>query len=324
MKIKNKLGEENSSMGAIIGLIMFAVGFLAVLYIIFILQPWKITEQEICHNSVVMKSSAINVNNLLKNTVPLNCKTQSVCISEDGTCEKLTSPEIKKVGEEKNEVYQVLADQLANCWWMFGEGKVDYVGKEVFAGKLYCSLCSQIVFDDSVKMFTDVERGVVNRQINNREFYDYLKNKRMYETAGDIRTYWDYLYEGSSPKEMETAIKQKDNSYTLGTINLDKQYYIAMGIIDKTSVEPWMAAVGGGIVAPIVVAAVIGTGPLGIFVLAAAAGGAAVTGGGAAAGQYVGQMIVGESGQQYLRPTIIEANSKEYESLKCEDVKTLT
>jgi hypothetical protein len=311
MKNKNSKGEVSTA--ALIGIIFLVVSFAIILFFLFRLNPGKITESEICHNSVVMRSSAISAFNSAKEIVPLNCKTQAVCISKDGTCEKLTSPEIKKV-KEKEDVYNVLANQLVDCWWTFGEGKVDYVGKELAAGNLYCSLCSQVVFDDSVDMFNDFERGVlVDRQINNKEFYQYLSNNKIPDK--DI-TYWDYLYEKGSLEEIEANLNQAGNSYSLGTINLDKQYYVTMGIISKTSLKPWMGAVAGGLVAA---GLTVISGGTALFVLATVTVGAGAGG----AGAYLGQLVVGESEQQYLHPAIIEASS-DFDKLKCKNVNTFT
>ena len=58
--------------------------------------------------------------------------------------------ETKKVKTE-TEVYGILADEMADCWWMFGEGKVNYVGKDLPEKQLYCSICSQLAFDNSLE-----------------------------------------------------------------------------------------------------------------------------------------------------------------------------
>src|SRR3970282_1658217 len=62
-------------------------------------------------------------------TIPLNCKRSYVCVTEDDSCESLTDP-IKEKVETQEEAYGVLANEMANCWWMFGEGKVNYVGED--------------------------------------------------------------------------------------------------------------------------------------------------------------------------------------------------
>jgi len=374
--MKNKKGVTTK---ALVTWIVLIVSFIILLLLFFRLDLGKETEQDTCHYSVVARATAISSTNLLKEAIPLNCKTQYICISEDGTCEKLTSPEIEKV-KTKEEIYEVLANQLSECWWMFGEGKIDYVGKELLANNLYCSLCSQIAFDDSLMNIEELESGEINRY----NFYEYLAKTEM---SSEEVTYWDYLYGENSPEEISATISsgttnlentdtiatmcnslcetedvsfcysqtvltpsdgstiagscyalskgnyginectklpcgdnglnekltitQAVTSYEFGNINFDNQYYTMMGIVSKTSLTPWMAAVGGGIVG-ITVGAF--TGGAGLVALA--------TAGISGVGTYIGQVSEGESEQQYLRPTIIEA-SDDFEKLKCKDVNTI-
>jgi hypothetical protein len=388
--MKNKKGVVNK---ALIGMIIFLITVVAILIVFYNLNLGKITEQEACHLSVVARSSAIATTNLAKNTIPLNCKTQYVCLTEDGTCEKLTSPEIEKV-KSKKEVYKVLANQLAECWWMFGEGKVDYIGEELSSGKLYCSLCAQVVFDESLTSLEGLESGEIDKE----DFYRYLTITDKDEI--EKISYWDYLYEESGLDEITNAVpagidntekvvsfcdsfcKSEDafnfcssstiltksdgsvfigSCYALskttdsginnciklscpknrlneevtistpqkiskfGTINFDKRYYVTMGIIsDLDAVSAAFVAGGTAAAFAIVSAGVITiTGGVAIplvFVGIAAVGGGAFLGG----TTYLAATIIeGESGQQYLRPTIIEA-SEDFESLKCKDVKTIS
>jgi len=287
IKTKNKKGVSTK---ALITIIFLVVSFAIILFFLFRLNLGKETEQEICHNSVITKSSVIGASNLLKDTVPLNCKTQTICITQDGTCEKLTKPEIKKV-EDKTEVYDVLANQLTECWWMFGEGKVDYVGKEFLTNNVYCSLCSQIAFDDSIDMF-DTETS--SREMDKLEFYQYLSQTTIPETDN---TYWDYLYLVGSPEKAVEFIQTNNSNpnLRLGTINLDKISYIAMGITSKTSSLYSLSKLG----------------TLVRFILDESGE------------SYIGQVVEGESGKQYLSPTIIEANSKDFKSLQCKDINTI-
>ena len=64
-----------------------------------------------------MRSASIS-----EDAIPLKCSRIYICISKDGTCERMTKPEVKKVKTE-DEIYNILAEEMATCWWMFGEGK---------------------------------------------------------------------------------------------------------------------------------------------------------------------------------------------------------
>jgi hypothetical protein len=288
----NKKGEITTQQ--IVLIIVLIASFVVILFFLFRLNLGKTTDQETCYNSVVQRGSGV----LPKESVPLNCETQYICITKDGSCEKMTSPTIEKVNT-KNEIYNILANQMADCWWMFGEGKLNYVG-EGFTKQLYCSICSQIAFDNSANsIFT-------NGEIDKKEFYDYL-SKTNYS---DEKSYLEYL----------TGIKDSNaiaQSITLGKIDFNKQYYIMTGIFNQIGVVTWIA---GG------VAVGIGSG------IAIASGGTSIpatvvilssVGIGGGAGYLVGTTIKGSSGNEYLTPTIIEANSETFDSLKCASIKTI-
>ena len=158
----NKKGELTTQQ--IVILIVLIMSFVVILYFLFRLNFGESSEKEICHNSVVMKANPV----LSKGDVSLNCQRTYICLTKDGSCEAMTNPNIKKV-ESLPEIYKVLADEMADCWWMFGEGKVDYLQNK-FLKENYCSICTQLAFDDSFKEIPDFDSGEINKD----EFYDYL------------------------------------------------------------------------------------------------------------------------------------------------------
>ena len=139
--MKNKLfpkfqkGELTTQQLVVI--IILITSFAILLFFLFRLNLTETTNKELCYNSVIMKGSSI----FPGETIPLNCKRSYICLTSDGTCEKMTKPQLQKV-KTKEETYKVLADEMADCWWMFGEGKINYIGEEVIPD-LYCSLCSK-------------------------------------------------------------------------------------------------------------------------------------------------------------------------------------
>jgi hypothetical protein len=201
--IKNKHGEDSST-----GMILWVIGICVAIVILFLFlfraDLGKLTEQQVCHTSVVMRSTAIKVGDLLKNAAPLNCKTQFICISKDGTCKELTNPEIKKV-KDKKEVYAVLASQLVNCWGQFGEGKLDYAGSALSTNNIVCSLCAQVAFDKSIYELDDLD----GKSIDSSDFYRYLESTKVPDKNV---TYWDYLYEVGSPGELTQSINKKNTA----------------------------------------------------------------------------------------------------------------
>ncbi|VVB82098.1 Uncharacterised protein [uncultured archaeon] len=294
----NKKGEITTQQ--IVLLIILIVSFVVILFFVFRLGIGKTSDSEVCHNSIVTRSAGV----LPKESVPLNCKTQYICISKDGTCEKMTSPQIEKV-QTTSEVYKVLADNMANCWWMFGEGNLNYIG-DTFTSNLYCSICSQIGFDDSASSIFN--KGIIDK----KDFYTYLANTN---ASGKTITYLDYLNGLKTAATIEEGLKTTNAQF--GTIDTTKQYYIVMGIFSKVGVAGWIAAGAVGVATGAgVIASVVFSGGLTIpVIIGAVAGG---TG-----GYFLGTAVNGISGNPYLSPTIIEANSAAFNSLNCSSIKTL-
>ncbi|MEK6826970.1 MAG: hypothetical protein AABX99_00620 [Nanoarchaeota archaeon] len=290
---KNKKGELTTQQ--IVLLIILIASFAVILFFLFRLNLGKTTDTETCHNSVVQRGSGV----LPKDSIPLNCKTQYVCLTKDGTCEKMTGPQIEKV-KTTNEVYSVLANQMATCWWMFGEGKLNYV-RDTFAPNLYCSICSQIAFDSSVDFLP-------NNEIKQKEFYNYLSNTKM---SGKDISYLEYL----------TGIKDSNSieqNIPFTSLNIGKQYYVMMGMFSKVGVATWIV---GGVAAGGLLGLAIVSGGASIPVTVAIIGGGTISGG--TAGYFIGTTIKGASGNDYITPTIIEANSADFEKLKCASIKTI-
>ena len=282
----------------IVLLIILIASFAVILFFIFRLNLGKTSAKEVCYNSVITRSSAV----LPQDAIPLNCQTSYICISKDGTCEKMSgSREIKKVKTE-DDIYNLLANEMADCWWMFGEGKVNYIGKEFIADR-YCSICTQISFDDSIKEISDTGGSKIfaNGEIDKKKLYEYLAKTNISDKK---MSYLDYLTGVQDVKKIEESLASGNANF--GKIYLDRHYAIVMGIASKVSAEGWAAAgaAAGTAVFPIV-GTIIG-GVVGYF-----------------GGPMIGTAIHGEAGNVYLSPTIIEADSEEYNSLQCASIKTL-
>jgi hypothetical protein len=300
-KIKGEITTQQ-----IVLLIILLVSFIVILFLLFRLNLGKESTSEICHNSVVMRGNSV----IPANAVPLKCSRNYVCLTKDGSCERMTKPEIKKV-KTKEEVYSVLAEEMANCWWMFGEGKVDYVGKNFFIRDNYCSICSQIAFDDSLKQIEGIED-----KISEDEFYNYLAVTPVPDKG---MNYAQYIFGTNNINDLKNQVLQGENDTeitagTFGTINLDKQYFVLMGITSEIAGKGWK------------VAAVVGLTAVGFF-----------TGGGgwALAGSILGTLISAYGDEvvaviipgngiknNFMAPTIQEANSESLKKLSCYEIIT--
>jgi hypothetical protein len=330
---KLKRGELTTAQ--IVTLVVLVASFLVLLFFLFFLNLGGTSEKEICRNSVSMRTSPV----LPSETIPLNCKTSYICITEDGSCEQWANTEKKKV-KTKDEVYQILAEQMADCWWMFGEGKLDYVGKDLTHNN-YCSICSQVAFDGSLASISDFRDGNISKD----DFYSYLST---HKTSGADITYSEYFFGTNNLSELKKMVSEQNNGVggTFGKITLNKQYYVMMGITSNINNLGWILRGGAAvaIVATGVVVAVVAA-----PVIAGGAGAAAIGGtmsqlviaGGLATGASVGAgvakisnfispeisaIVVNGNGidNKFMAPTIIEVNQDMFKALKCENVKTLS
>jgi hypothetical protein len=297
MKIKSKKGEISTQQ--IVLLIILIVSFIIILFFLFRLNPGDEADKEACHQSVVLRGN----NAIPSDAIPLKCNTKYLCITEDGTCERLTKPDVEKV-KTKEEIYDILADEMADCWWMFGEGDLNYVGNDM-KHNFYCSLCTQFVLDDSLTKIKDV-----GSEIDGKDFYTYLENKHL-ESEG--MSYLEYLTGSKTIRDLERSMAADGGNF--GSYSLVKQHYIMMGIYSDIGVYRWItigAVIGSLIAVPF-------TSGASLAVTAVILGGA-----GGVAGNYIGTTVKGESGFEYLKPVIIEANSREFDGFSCKNVMTLS
>ena len=309
MKLNKRLKKGELTTEQIVLLIILILSFAVILFFLIKLNLPNQTESQLCHNSVSLRGTS----SVSKNAVPLNCQKTYICISKTGKCNNpdMNKPTVEKVSN-KDEVYHALAENLANCWWMYGEGKVNYIGSSTLP-KLYCSMCSQIGFDSSVK------RIFGSSTFDKKEFYNYLALTNM---SGSSQTYSQYLY--------GTNNFSKEYKGNFGKVDLTKQYYSLIGITSDVSTLSW-AAVGAGL-------GVLGlaTGGLsnllvlsyvGGAIAVGSAGGAGVsyvfsslTSGSSNKGMLVAPVKKGESGNDFVLPSLIQVNSPQFDGLGCQEI----
>jgi len=222
--MKNK-GELTTQQ--LVGIIILIMSFVIILFFLFRLNLGETTDKEICHNSVALKAQTA------LGSGPLDCKTSYVCISGGGKCEGF-NPSItididlnprtveSKSKEEivKEEIMKAIAEEMADCWWMFGEGKVDYVGTEFF-GSTQCALCSIISFDEKIKEYEKLSGG-----ISYLSFYDELKKPR---TENKQETYLEYMYNVDGIMKFKGSFDSYLEDYLSNNLDLNKQYFILTG-----------------------------------------------------------------------------------------------
>ncbi len=212
--MKNKNGELTTQQ--IVGLIILIASFSVILFLIFRLNLGETTDKEICHNSVLMKSKSV-----LEGA--LDCKTNYVCISGGGECEGINptitkdidmNPKAKDEDEKnekiKNQIMKSIADEMADCWWMFGEGKIDYGSswsaikeKIIFWSDYHCAICSVVKFDSKIQEKFE--------EITYNEFYNFLVKPK-----DKTQTYLRYLYDVNT-------IAQFQSDYSMKNIDVTKE-----------------------------------------------------------------------------------------------------
>ena len=321
--ILNKTKKAELTNEQIVILIILIVSFAVLLFFLYKLNLGKTTSKEICHNSVMLKGATLEE---LKETVSLNCDRSYICITEDsGGCKEMYKPEIVEV-KNLDEIYQKLADEMANCWWMFGEGRVDYIGGGVTKGN-YCSICSQILFDTSLNNIEVVNEGKISKD----NLYDYMSKTNI---PGKEITYSEYIFGTTEINQLkQLASQQYKIKGTFGNIEVGKQYFVVMGITNEVSGLYWAGIGAGGVGAVIgIVALVTLSNPVGWV------GGAVIIGVGAIAGATGGKAIFSSFEPEiaalkipgkgipnnFTAPTILEVDSEKFKALNCEEILTFT
>lgn len=189
----------------IVGLIILIASFSVILFLIFRLNLGETTDKEICHNSVLMKSKSVLGGSL-------DCKTNYVCISGGGKCEGIEPAITVDIDlnkpNAKNETMKAIADEMADCWWMFGEGKIDYEGED-WKG-YHCAICSIVKFDDKVQeKFSEITYD---------EFYNFLIKPK-----DKTQTYLKYLYNVNLLDDVKPKLEVK--KFKFGESILTKEKY---------------------------------------------------------------------------------------------------
>lgn len=275
--IKDKKAEMTSKQ--LITVILLITGFVILLFVFYRFNFEGSTDREVCHTSVVMRGSLPETFDIKK--IPdLKCKTRKVCITDKifgkGDCEeelgkKYDSIRISKNKEkQEEEIKEFIAQELADCWSMMGEGKIQIFTREWSSTKR-CSICSRISFDKSLKEEIKEIDKLGDYLISNN-----IPNK-------DI-SYWKFLYPGLGFEGY-----QLDDKYST------EQKAIIFIELDKTKAPDWICSIIGSLD--------IG----GIGAKTGAVLGSFIPGGGTVVGGvvgFVGGAVIGGIGGKYLGKTI--------------------
>lgn len=304
-----KNGEITSQQ--IILLIILIASFAVILFFLLRLNLGEQTNQELCRNSVVLQSRSV-----LPDQKSLSCYRTYTCITNDGTCEALNDPNIVEV-DNKKEVYRELSKGLTDCWWMFGEGKVDYVGEDLTKNN-YCSICSQVYVDSNLNNIDGIEG-----EINQDDLYEYMSDTEM---PGRDMTYLQFLFGTNNLEQIKQNALNEKGVGTFGTMNLGEHFFVVMGITSEVSTTTWVLGSAAGVAA----------GAIATFTPIGWVGGTIIATGsiiGGIAGSEISENIDPEIlavtvpgrgiDNLFFAPTIVEAESSKFKTLNCEEIVTL-
>src|SRR3989338_2160801 len=212
--ISNKRGDMTTTQ--IVMLIILIVSFAVLLILYFRLGLGELSDKQICYNSVILKSKSPGS----IGAGGLDCKTNYICISGGKDCKDMIPTKTIDVNpKEKQEIFKPIAEEMADCWWMFGEGKVDYVEYlvNVFP-ESHCAVCSVVKFDETIQ-------GEFLDGFDYEEFYNFLSVEQVKEG----QSYLNYLYGGIK----DVSLLNYSIERSSGKFFTDKQYLIITGMKEE-------------------------------------------------------------------------------------------
>ena len=131
--------------------ILILASFAILIWVWYQWNAAQIISEESCRDSVTFRASlgegfgrltGETSKDAAKDIMPLKCKTEKVCISTGGwdSCSGIKG-ETKEVSSEKEEIYgdilSILAEELYNCFSIYGEGRLNFMPSQDFEKK-YC------------------------------------------------------------------------------------------------------------------------------------------------------------------------------------------
>ncbi|MGB9708377.1 MAG: hypothetical protein ACPLXC_03595 [Candidatus Pacearchaeota archaeon] len=184
MDFLNKRGVTVQSV--VIGMIVLVI-VAAILFFFYKSLPYTETvNKEACRQSVLLRSQSLaglQPGQVLG--IPLNCKTE----------------EIKITTANEDVIKKEIANAMYDCWWMLGEGKLDFFTENVWqsygipgagAPRASCIICSTIRFDDNVKAkinSIDMTQYLIDTKIptKNITYFDYFTEQADRSLAVDVK-----------------------------------------------------------------------------------------------------------------------------------------
>lgn len=216
----NKKKAELTTQQIVIMIVLIA-SFAIILIFFFTLDLGKTTDAQICHNSVVMASK-----NKLGGEV--NCNIQYTCIAlKNDDCSNFNynkkieiELDEQSITTTRTELSKAIANEMATCWWMFGQGKIDYA--QDLKG-IHCAICNELMFGDKLQ------------KKMNLKYSDFIKDISR-QKKDESQTFLRYLYETSSINNIREQNKYIQDNFDK-PIELNKKYLIITGMDGEGTLE---------------------------------------------------------------------------------------
>lgn len=251
-------GEITSTM--LVTIILLIAGFTVLLLVFFQIGFETNIDDIVCHESVILRGTSLELSKDIATVTPLKCKTSNVCVSDKflgkGECEnKFTSGfETVRIDKNKidNQIKMTLGREMIDCWDMMGRGKLQIFAREILAfDKVQCVICSRVSFDDSVKNITNEVSGMS----------DYLIR---FSPPGNEKTYMQILTNSDIENEVQIQRNKNEEVTQKDFLNLEEDKAIVFVQATKGRLGGLIGGVvGGG--AGVLVGAKVG-GVIGSFV----------------------------------------------------------
>ncbi|MEM2956186.1 MAG: hypothetical protein QW041_01240 [Candidatus Pacearchaeota archaeon] len=220
--MKNKKGLTITTIVITIVIIMSFIILLAVVNQIVELIP-STFNKEACRDSVIARAAIKNLpvgGELATKKIPLKCKTEYICLTMGGEC----PTGYNKISvRNKEDINKEIANAIHDCWWMFGEGKLNFLSSE-WITKEKCIICSIIAFDDKIQQEYPEIAG-----LNNYLSYNLVPNKNV--------TYLQYI---SNNMDVQPSISENDRYST------KEKYSIIFGYVAKGNLAKRVGCIVGG------------------------------------------------------------------------------
>ena len=234
-------GKKGMEAGFLVAIMITIVAFVLIAGVIYrFYAKAEDTEAEtICHDSIALRAAMALRMTASTSTNPLTGNRLEVINNNLRAIPVLCKTIDKKVKGDKKVVMKQMAEKMARCWWMFGEGRYDHtfysssanVQSTVFnfenLGQYKCFNCYSILVED-------IED---DSDITQQEFIEFL-NREKYSKSN--KTYVDYIQSVGGPGRVLFAFNKGS-----GNIEPNKAYSILILPKLKSINNPVGMVVGG-------------------------------------------------------------------------------